>query len=492
MAGPAVAFLATLPGSHAQTTERVSLSSSEAQGNNSSEISAISADGRLVAFYSFASDLVAGDANFSSDIFVRDRQTGLTTRVSVASDATEANGASFNPSISADGRFVAFYSVASNLVAGDTNNAIDVFVHELQTGLTTRVSVSSLGAQSNGESLNPALSADGRFVAFASVASNLVVGDTNFVRDIFVHDRQTGSTTRVSVSSAGAQGAQASGGSFDSYLSISGDGRLVAFHSAANSLVTGDTNGWPDVFVHDRQTSQTIRVSVDGAGTQGDSASYSPNLSSDGRFVAFHSFASNLVPGDTNAAYDVFVRDLQPGGGVTRVSVDSSGAQPNGPSNTRGARMTGDGRFVVFDSAATNLVPGDTNNSDDVFVHDRQTGATTRASVSTAGAQATSLCLYPSISDSGRFVSFHSTAINLVPGDTNNVGDVFVRDRQAACAGDANGDGVVNFIDLNLVLSAFGACAADPNFIAGADLNGDGCVNFLDLNLVLSFFGAVC
>ena len=161
---------------------------------------------------------------------------GNTTRVSVASDGTQSNNSSYNPSISANGRYVAFESEATNLVRGDTNNFRDIFVHDRQTGQTTRVSVASDGTQANGHSYDPSISADGRYVAFASLANNLVSGDTNDQQDIFVHDRQTGQTTRVSVAS---DGTQASGHSFNP--SISADGRYVAFVSSASNLVGGDT-----------------------------------------------------------------------------------------------------------------------------------------------------------------------------------------------------------------------------------------------------------
>jgi Tol biopolymer transport system component len=180
----------------------------------------------------------------------------------------------------------------------------DVFVHDRVTGQTSRVSVSSSGEQGNGESRFPSLSADGRYVAFESLASNLVPSDTNGTPDVFIHDRVTGQMTRVSVSSSGEEG---NGNS--SEASVSANGRYVAFHSSASNLVPGDTNGTWDVFVHDRVTGQTSRVSVSSSGEQGNGNSYEANISPDGRYVAFGSAASNLVPGDTNGTPDVFVHD---------------------------------------------------------------------------------------------------------------------------------------------------------------------------------------
>jgi Tol biopolymer transport system component len=239
--------------------------------------------------------LVAGDNHGIPDVFVHDRQTGATERVSLDSTGTQANGWSTYSAISADGRSVAFRSSASNLVVDDTNDLDDIFVHDRQTGATERVSVDSTGAQANDYSLVPAISADGRYVAFASFASNLVAGDNNGILDVFVNDRQTGATERVSVDSTGAQ---ANG--WSDYTAISADGRYVAFGSIANNLVAGDTNGPIDIFVHDRQTRATERVSVDSTGAQANDYSVDPAISADGRSVAFGSIASNLVAGDTN------------------------------------------------------------------------------------------------------------------------------------------------------------------------------------------------
>src|SRR5207249_4731469 len=217
----------------AQTTERVSVASGGTEGNGASLSSALSADGRFVAFVSAATDLVAADTNGVSDVFVHDRQTGATERVSVASGGAQGNGSSgligfaFPPALSADGRFIAFVSLATSLVAGDTNGATDVFVRDRQTGMTARVSVASDGTQANNVSSYPALSADGRFLAFQSHATNLVVGDTNGKTDVFVHDRQTGTTERVSVASGGGTQGTGNSGGFFAFPALSADGRLV-------------------------------------------------------------------------------------------------------------------------------------------------------------------------------------------------------------------------------------------------------------------------
>jgi Tol biopolymer transport system component len=341
---------------------RVSIASDGTQGSSTSFVPSISADGRYVAFSSFASNLVSGDTNDLQDTFVNDLQTGTTKRISVANDGTQGNGLSYEPSISADGRYVAFSSNASNLVSGDTNSENDIFVYDLQTGTTKRISVASDGTQGNQDSYNPSISADGRYVAFRSSATNLVSGDTNNTTDIFVNDLQTGTTKRISIASDGTQGNQ------DSYNpSISADGRYVAFGSSATNLVSGDTNGASDIFVNDLQTGTTKRISVATDGTQGNNSSSAPSISADGRYVAFYSNASNLVSGDTNGAYDIFVYDLQTGT-TKRISVASDGTQGN--NNSLSPSISGNGRYVAFSSSASNLVSGDTNGAYDIFVYD--------------------------------------------------------------------------------------------------------------------------
>ncbi len=410
-------------------TERVSVAPNGTQGNLWSGGPSISADGRYVAFRSYASNLVSGDSNGRIDVFVHDRQTDQTIRVSVASDGTQGNEESYTPGISTNGRYITFGSRASNLVSNDTNGVSDAFIHDRLTGQTTRVSVASDGSQGNGASGadsyylgDVSTSADGRYVAFSSQASNLVSDDTNNARDVFVHDRQTGETTRVSIASDGTQGDNISENS-----RISADGRYVAFESEASNLVNGDTNNVRDIFVHDRQTGETTRVSVASDGTQGNNVSYDPHISADGRYVAFTSGTSNLISGDTNEADDVFVHDRQTGQ-TTRISVASGGVESSG--NSFASSISADGRYIAFVSAATNLVSGDSNFYLDVFAHDRQTGETTRASVASDGTQGNGESTTPSISADGRYVAFDSGASNLVSGDTNGAWDVFVHDRE--------------------------------------------------------------
>ncbi|HET6162660.1 MAG TPA: hypothetical protein VFG37_03280 [Planctomycetota bacterium] len=309
----------------AGTTERVSVDSSGVEGGGASALHSsqcISGDGRFVVFVSSAANLVAFDSNNKADVFLHDRRSGNTKRVSVDSTGVQANGDSDAPVISADGRFVAFQSDASNLVAGDTNGASDVFVRDLQNATTERVSVDSSGVGANHDSFHPAISSDGAFVAFDSVATNLDAADTtNTHPDVYLRDRSAGTTVLLSVEAGGVVGDGAS-----TRPSVSADAGFVAFESVATNLVKGDKNGSSDVFVLDRGAGVLVRVSVDSALAEGNGDSRGAVLSGGGGIVAFSSDATNLVAGDTNGATDAFVR-VASTGETLRVSVDSAGQQ---------------------------------------------------------------------------------------------------------------------------------------------------------------------
>jgi Tol biopolymer transport system component len=395
-------------------TTRVSVSSDGSQANSSSYWASISPSGRYVAFESGATNLIPGDMHSIGGLFLHDRQTREATRISVTYDGTQASGGSGQPSVSADGRYVAFMSWATNLVPGDTNMRQDIFVRDRQMEETTRVSVASDGSQANDFSQRPFISADGRYVVFESAATNLIPGDMHQIGGVFLHDRQTRETTRISIT---YDGTQANGGS--GQPSVSADGRYVAFMSWATNLVPGDTNGAGDIFVHDRQTGQTSRVSVSSNGNQGNQSSYLPSISADGRYVAFASDATNLVPGDTNNWRDIFVHDLQ-NGSTTRVSLSADGTQRVGDSYS--PSISADGRYVAYE--------GYHNFMTSILVYDRLAGETTVISVSSDGHLSDAMSFRPSISATGRSVAFESAATNLVPGDTNGSWDVFVRDRQ--------------------------------------------------------------
>lgn len=391
----------------------------DADANAWSDAPRISASGRHVAFTSFASDLVPGDRQGHADVFVRDLVAGTTTRASVDRAGGNADGDSWDPSISADGRYVAFASAASDLAAVDRNGASDVFVRDLATGTTTRVSVDAAGGDAGGASDAPWISGDGRSVAFASLAPDLAP-DGNAEQDVFLRDLTTDTTTRVSVDITGGDA-----GSVSSDPVVSHTGRHVAFTSFAADLVAGDGNGAYDVFVRDVVTGTTTRVSVDGAGGDANGDTFGPSISATGRHVAFFSFASDVVAGDGNGVADAFVRDTATGA-TTRVSVDAQGGDANG--RTYQPSISTSGRHVAFFSAATDLAGTDGNRSDDVFVRDLAAGTTTRVSVDADGGDPDGPSLAPTISADGGFVAFPSLASDLVPGDGNGMFDVFVRD----------------------------------------------------------------
>ena len=403
---------------------RVSVDSIGTQANQGSGSPYISADGRYIAFYSSASNLVSGDTNSQPDAFVHDRKTAITTRVSVDSAGKEANGNSYSLDISGDGRYVVFVSDATNLVSGDTNGVRDVFVHDRQTGQTTRVSIDSNGGEGNKASGNGgSISSDGRYVAFASDATNLVSGDNNGLIDIFVHDRQTGNTIRVSVSSGGAE---ANGASVSP--DVSGDGRLIAFQSDATNLVNGDTNGVTDIFLHDTVRGTTTRESVSSSGTQADRSCVTPAISPDGRFMIFSSSANNLVSiGVPFGRFQIYLRDLL-SSTTSLASINSLGAP--GRLDSYQPNISSDGRHVVFCSSSDNLVAGKSGSSLDTFIHDRQKKITTRVSVSAHGREGNDVSVAPVISADGGVIAFASVANNLVYSDTNGFPDIFVHEME--------------------------------------------------------------
>ncbi len=404
--------------------ELVSISGSGTHGDRSSYEPSLSADGRYVAFVSDARNLVSGDSNASADIFVYDRQADSIQRVSVSSGNGQGDSDSYAPAISGDGRFVAFWSNAANLVSGDSNDTADIFVFDRQTGTTERVSLGGGGAQANGFSEGASISGNGRFVSFSSDADNFLSNDTNGSTDIFVYDRDNDSIERVSIATGGAQADGTSSAS-----SISGSGRYVAFQSTATNLVAGDGNGVSDIFVYDRDSDAIERVSVSTAGTQGNGESSAAAISANGRYVVFQSTATNLVAGDSNGASDIFVYDRD-SDTTTRVSLATGAGQANGGSYA--ASISADGRYVTFHSTASNLVTGDSNGAADVFVYDRQTGTTTRISTSDAGTQGNGASDNAVISGDGRHIAFDSNASNLVTGDSNGAtSDVFVALRNA-------------------------------------------------------------
>lgn len=400
------------------TIIRISVASDGSQANNRSSQAAISADGRYIAFLSRATNLVENDTNGFYDVFLRDTATNTTSRVSVAEDGAQANGSSDWVSLSTDGRIIAFDSTATNLISGDTNRARDVFVRNLEGGPVERISnFPYTGPEEH--SFTPSLSSDGRYVAFASIA-----GSPINLPEVFLYDRQTAQMEYIARS---YDGSAANGSSLIPH--ISGDGRYVSFTSFASNLVPNDTNLKNDVFVRDRLLAQTRRPSSNLSGASGNQESGGNKISLDGHFIVFDSLASDLVAGDTNNMSDVFVYDQQ-SQTVTRVSIGANGVQANGDSDS--ARLSSDGRYVIFSSTATNLIPNDTNGVRDVFLRDLQTGEIIRLSIALDGSGANGNSYPEAFSADGRYVLFNSEASNLVPNDTNGVRDLFLYDRNAA------------------------------------------------------------
>jgi Tol biopolymer transport system component len=417
----------------AQVIERVSVSSAgvEADGDSFAHLyDAASGDGRFIVFESDATNLVPGDGNGVRDVFLRDRLLGTTSRVSEAAGGGDATGESRYPSISEDGRWIAFTSEAPDLVTGDTNAARDVFVYDRQTGQTTRVSMGWDGSEGNGDSRTPSISADGRYVAFRSGATNIIPGSRDSSKYIYLRDRQTGANQLVSET---WDGAEENGGSW--YPHISADGRHVAFISNSTDIVSFDDNAVNDLFIRDLDLEETTMVGVNTDGGAGNDHTGGFGIGADGRFVGFFSDANDLLPPgtDSNAVRDAFVRDLELE--VTeRVSVDSSGSEANAASGP--ALLDATGRYAAFWSDATNLVEGDDNVAADIFGRDRATGTTMLLTFTDTGDQADGNSSNPTLSGDGCFVVFNSTATNLVPDDANAYQDVFIAYGPAAIFAD--------------------------------------------------------
>jgi hypothetical protein len=455
----------------------------------------VSTDGRFVVFTSAASEVVEGDTNGTMDVFLRDRQTGTTQRISRSrSGNVSANGASNNPLISADGRYIVFTSNANDLVNGDANGATDIFWYDTQQQVMRLVSRDmTSNASANGASLNPVISSDGRYVAFTSTASNLVNGDTNSQQDVFIWDSQTQTVTIVS------RGAAVSDGVSEQPV-ISSDGRYVAFVSAATNLVSGDTNGKKDVFVWDRTTNSITLVSrATGAnGAIGDGDSYQVSMSQNGRVIAFTSTARNLANGtDNDSDEDVFVRDLDANTTALVSVTTTNGYSGNSGFGTFGASnpvISGNGQFVAFTSNFSDLVNTDTNAAYDVFLRNLATNQTQLISINQAGTDSGNASpgsdggtiggfgtgsLNPVISNDGRYVAFSSFSSNLVSGDANNALDVFIRDtrsnsttlvsRNLSDTASSNGASFYPVISSNGTYVAFSSVATD---LTSKDFNG--------------------
>ena len=390
--------------------KRISMASNGVESNGFSSGVSIDDDGRYIIFSSSATNLVPNDNNNSTDIFIYDRTEKTVELIDLTPNNTEADAPISIGSISGNGRYITFASNATNLVANDTNGQRDIFIYDRTENTTELVSVATGGTQANDLNLFNAISDDGRYVAFESMASNLVANDTNGSRDIFVRDRVANTTERINVASNGTQA-----NDLASLDSISDDGRYITFSSSANNLVANDNNGSSDVFVRDRVEKTTERISVATGGTQANGSSEFGSISGDGRYVAFESTASNLVANDTNSSSDIFIYDRVEQT-TERINVAIGNTQPNGDSY--GASISDDGRYVAFVSEADNLVADDTNERADIFVYDRIEQTTKHINGNS----------FPTISGNGEYVVFNSSLDDLVADDTNQAGDVFLAD----------------------------------------------------------------
>lgn len=464
----------------------------------------ISANGRYIAFSSDATDLVTGDTNLFRDVFVYDRVSGQTIRVSEDSNGVQADGDSDRPSISADGRYVAFKSDSTNLSISpiDSNGFNDIFVHDRDpdgngvfdegNNTTKLIVIAENGfTRGNASSNMPAISGDGRYIAYRSKATNLVAGDSNLMEDVFVRDLVNETVVRVSVSSTGGQ---ATGGDSDR-PAISANGRYVVFYSDADNLVSGDDptfdvltcpacTGSRDVFVRDRDpdgngtydegNGVTSRVSVSSGGVAGNNSSSRPTISADGRYVAFRSSATNLVAGDTNGTDDVFLHDRQTGT-TTRISVGVGGLQGDGDSSL--PTLSDDARYIAFRSNSTNLISGLLTSDEQIYIADRMANTLAMVSLTPNRLAGIGKSSRPILSAEGRYITFYSNATDLVIGDTNLVRDIFMRDM------DSDGDSIFEVNDNCPTISNADQLDTDNNGfgdVCDEDRDGDGTLDFAD------------
>jgi hypothetical protein len=410
-------------GEHGDHDHReIRLISTDASGdqlNGGSFDPVASENGRYIAFITFASDVLPSDPNTRTDFYLKDVRTGEVTLVSANDQGIVGNDASGIPvafGISNNGRYVAFGSNASNLVPNDSNgNISDVFVKDVRTGDVTLISADRQGQQGNGDSQSASISDAGRYVAFESSATNLAPDDTNGTSDVFVKELRTG---RLLLASSDSEGNE--GNSFSVDPSISGNGRFIAFQSFASNLVPDDTNGTIDVFVKDLRTGEIARASTDSQGNQVEGESLAPSISGNGRYVAFQSTAS-LVSEDTNTSFDVYVKDLRTDE-VALVSTNPQGSAGNDFSGI--PSISGNGRYVTFESSATDLVADDDNGEPDIYMKDLRTDEVTLVSEALGGGSGNLNSAGPYVTNDGDVV-FASRSSDLVAQDTNALFDIF-------------------------------------------------------------------
>ncbi len=410
------ALLGAMSAVQAQVTTLVSVTPAGVSSGADCKDARISGDGRFVVFDTLANGLDPADVNNRPDIYIADTSTGAVSLVSVNSNGEIADAWSFRPAVSRDGRFVVFDSLATNLIPGALPIP-SVYVRDRTTNVTELASIGLGGAQGSG--YDAKLSADGRLVLYSSLDASLVASDTNGVQDVFLYDRGAGTTERVNL---GLGGVEALGG--DSGRAVfTPDARFVVFDSLASNLTVGASNPGPDLFLRDRQSGVIEQINVSSSGVVGAVLQHEASLSADGRFVAFLSSASNLVVGDTNGFSDVFVRDrLQ--GTTTLVSTHHLGWVSR--TNVHACSISADGGVVAFSTYLSGLVgsPGPRM----VWMRNMSTGFVTRASISDLGVHANGECLGASLSSDGARVAFWSAATNLTANDATNRYDVYLHE----------------------------------------------------------------
>ncbi|OGL31889.1 hypothetical protein A3F64_00595, partial [Candidatus Saccharibacteria bacterium RIFCSPHIGHO2_12_FULL_42_8] len=405
-------------------TSRVSVDSNGSEANNFSSSPSISTDGRYIAYSSAATNLVAGDTNGVLDVFLYDTVTETTKRISVDSGGNEAHSDSYEPSISGDGRYIAYASDADNLVTSDTNIMTDMFLYDTVNETTSRISVDSGGVEADGSSGGASVSSDGRYITYHSDATNLVAGDTNVTTDVFLYDTDTQTTSRISVDSGGTE---STGYSYSP--AISGDGQYITYSSDSTDLVIGDTNGFSDIFLYNVATQTTTRISMDTGGNESNNGSAYSNISSNGRYIVYQSEASDLIFGDSNLAQDIFLYDTL-AQTTTLISKDSNGVISGNYSSD--AVISGDGKYIVYQSIGENLVNNDTNANFDIYAFEIDSGKTFRVSVDSNKNQGNGGSSLPTISGDGKYIAYSSDATNLVATDINTFTDIFLASLKTA------------------------------------------------------------
>ncbi|MFV2064756.1 MAG: TolB family protein [Chloroflexota bacterium] len=414
----AIMLAAPTAGAATPKTRLVSKSSAKIQGDKASLVADISGTGQFVAFDSRATNLIRGDDNNSSDVFIRDSKTGKTRLVSKSFVAGVASGKSSRPSISVSGRYIAFQSDASDLTRRDANDKVDVFVWDRKRNGSELISRNKDGAQGDDHSFNPAISANGRWVAFESSATNLVGEDNKGNRQIYLFDRSTHDMILVSRNGRGR-----AGNSDSRNPAITAKGHYVVYESAATNLTSKDSKGYTQVYKFDRVTMRTTLVSRNNKGKAGNNDSNDPAISTDDARVVFNSLATNFAK-DTNGVADVYMRDRK-AKRTRRVSLNWRGKQLNGGSQQVNTNpdISANGKWVAFESAATNATKRSTFSGayEQLYARNLQTGLVKL--ISRRGPIANASSNEPTFSDDGAFAAFTSQGTNLIAGGDVNGDD---------------------------------------------------------------------